>query len=101
MPIHASIFNSEKEDQTTPGDVLAKSFSKPLQKQIAALIKRQRTEALHEDLVQDWTFPAMPGSHLNPQNPVLELVKSIMQVLSLDKTITLEARAPHAGSPLM
>jgi DNA polymerase epsilon subunit 1 len=34
----------------------------------------------------------MPGSHLDMQNPVLELVKSIMQVLSLDKTITLEAR---------
>lgn len=92
LPIHASILNSEKEDQTTPGNVLAKSFSKPLQKQIAALIKRQRTEAMHEDLVQDWTFPSMPGSHLDLQNPVLELVKSIMQVLSLDKTITLEAR---------
>lgn len=92
LPIHASVFNSEKDDQTTPGNVLAQSFSKPLQKQIAGLIRRQRTEAMHEDLVQDWTFPTMPGSHLNLQNPVLELVKSIMQVLTLDKTITLEAR---------
>ena len=92
LPIHAPIFNAEDEDQTTPGNVLAKSISKPLQKQIGALIKRQRTEAMHEELVQDWTFPSMPGSHLNLQNPVLELVKSIMQVLSLDKTITLEAR---------
>ncbi|SMY28826.1 unnamed protein product [Zymoseptoria tritici ST99CH_1A5] len=92
LPIHASIFNSEKDDQTTPGNVLSKSISKPLQKQIVQLIKRQRAEALHEDLLPDWTFPALPGAHLNPQNPVLELVKSIMQVLSLDKTITLEAR---------
>jgi DNA polymerase epsilon subunit 1 len=92
LPIHAAIFNSESEDQTTPGNVLSKSFSRPLQKQIAALIKRQRTEAMHEDLAQDWTFPSMPGSHLSVQNPVLELVKSVMQVLSLDKTITLEAR---------
>jgi DNA polymerase epsilon subunit 1 len=92
LPIHAPIFNAEDEDQTTPGNVLAKSISKPLQKQIAALIKRQRTEAMHDELVQDWTFPSMPGSHLNLQNPVLELVKSLMQVLSLDKTITLEAR---------
>ncbi|KAK5173171.1 DNA polymerase epsilon catalytic subunit [Saxophila tyrrhenica] len=92
LPIHASLFNSEKDDQTTPGNVLAKSFSRPLQKQIAALVKRQRTESMHEDLAQDWQFPSMPGSHLNPQNPALELVKSIMQVLSLDKTITLEAR---------
>ncbi|KAK5698402.1 DNA polymerase epsilon catalytic subunit [Elasticomyces elasticus] len=92
LPIHASLFSSEKEDQTTPGNVLAKPFSKPLQKQIAQLIKRQRTESMHEDLVEDWRFPSMPGSHLDLQNPVLELVKSIMQVLSLDKTITLEAR---------
>ena len=92
LPISAAVFNSEKDDQTTPGNILAKSFSKPLQKQIAQLIRRQRTEATHEDLVEDWRFPTMPGSHLNLQNPVLELVKSIMQVLSLDKTITLEAR---------
>lgn len=92
IPQHASIFSAEKEDQTVPGNVLAKSFSKPLQKQIAALVKRQRTEMMHEDLAQDWVFSSLPGSHLKLENPVLELVKSIMQVLSLDKTITLEAR---------
>ncbi|THW42145.1 DUF1744-domain-containing protein [Aureobasidium pullulans] len=92
LPIHASIFASEKDDQTTPGHVLAKSFSKPLAKQIKALIKRQRTEAMHEDLAADWSFPILPGSSGSLQNPVLQLVKSIMQVLSLDKTITLEAR---------
>lgn len=92
LPIHASIFQSEKDDQTTPGNVLTETFSKPLQKQIVQLIKRQRTEAVHEELLQDWAFPVLPGSHLNPQNAVLELVKSLMQVLSLDKTITLEAR---------
>lgn len=92
LPIHASIFNSEKEDQTTPGNVLSKVFAKPLQKKILQLLRRQRTEAMIEELLPDWTFPTLPGSHLNLQNPVLELVKSIMQVLSLDKTITLEAR---------
>lgn len=92
LPIHASIFNSEKDDQTTPGTVLVQSFSKPLKKQINALVKRQRTEAMHDELASDWTFPVLPGTHLNLQNPVLQLVKSIMQVLSLDKTITLEAR---------
>lgn len=92
LPNHAAVFSSENDDQTASRDVLVKSFSKPLQKQIAHLIKRQRTESLHEDLAEDWRFPTMPGSHLNLQNPVLELVKNIMQVLSLDKTITLEAR---------
>ncbi|KAK5114274.1 DNA polymerase epsilon catalytic subunit [Meristemomyces frigidus] len=92
LPIHASVFHSEKDDQTTPGNVLSKTISKPLQKQITQLIRRQRTESMHEELVEDWRCPTRPGSHLDLQNPVLELVKSIMQVLSLDKTITLEAR---------
>lgn len=92
LPIHASIFNSEKDDQTTPGTVLQATFSKPLKKQINALIKRQRTETFHAELASDWTFPVLPGSHLPVTNPVLQLVKSITQVLSLDKTITLEAR---------
>ncbi|KAJ8605055.1 hypothetical protein MRB53_041528 [Persea americana] len=92
IPPHASALSSEKDDQTTPGDILAQSLSKPLLKQIHHLIRRQRTEAQHAELLSDWTFPRVPGAHLNPQNPVLELVKSLMQVLSLDKTITLEAR---------
>jgi DNA polymerase epsilon subunit 1 len=92
LPIHASIFNSEKEDQTVPGTALEKTFTKPLKKEIAALIRRQRNEMMHPELFQDWVFPVLPGSHVKMSNPVLELVKSIMQVLSLDKTITLEAR---------
>lgn len=93
LPNHAAL-NSEADDQTTPGTVLAKTFSKPLLKQITSLIKRQRTECLHADLATDWDFPNLPGSsHTKaPTNPVLELVKSITQVLSLDKTVTLEAR---------
>jgi DNA polymerase epsilon subunit 1 len=93
LPIHAPMFNNaEKDDQTTPGNVLTAAISKPLKKQIGQLIKRQRLEAAHEELVQDWSFPTLPGSHLTPRNAVLELVKALMQVLSLDKTITLEAR---------
>jgi DNA polymerase epsilon subunit 1 len=92
LPIHASIFASEKDDQTTPGNLLSKSFAKPLAKQIKTLIRRQRTEAIHADLAADWEFPSLPGSSTSLSNPTLQLVKSIMQVLSLDKTITLEAR---------
>lgn len=92
LPMHASALSSEKDDQTTPGTVLAQTFSRPLKKRMNALVKQQKNETIHSDLAADWTFPTLPGSHLNLQNPVLQLVKSIMQVLSLDKTITLEAR---------
>lgn len=112
LPIHAPLFASESDDQTTPGDVLASTFSTPLKKTIATLIKRQRTELLHPELANDWLYPSLPGSvsslssssqagtkstssRSQPEkesNPVLSLTKSIMQVLSLDRTITLEAR---------
>ncbi|GAO17735.1 hypothetical protein UVI_02033370 [Ustilaginoidea virens] len=72
--------------------VLAKSFAKPLKRAIASLISQQKRELLHPELAQDYSFPDLPGSHLPASNPVLELVKSLMQVLSLDKNITLEAR---------
>jgi len=96
--------------------ILGKAFEKPLKKEIAALISTQKRELLHPELAGDYSFPELPGSYL-PQlaptplrnrpedtvngtkrsvkpsaNPILELVKALMQVLSLDKNITLEAR---------
>ncbi|KAI2792924.1 DNA polymerase epsilon catalytic subunit A [Penicillium oxalicum] len=76
--------------------VLAERFSKPLKKQISGLIRRQRDEMLHPELVSDYAFPVLPGVLVDPKgdkrNPALELVKLLMQVLSLSKTTTLESR---------
>ncbi|KAG6010556.1 DNA polymerase epsilon catalytic subunit [Claviceps maximensis] len=72
--------------------ILGKAYEKPLKKAISALIGQQKRELLHPELAEDYSFPDLPGSHLRQNNPVLELVKSLMQVLSLDKNITLEAR---------
>ncbi|TVY30834.1 DNA polymerase epsilon catalytic subunit A [Lachnellula hyalina] len=78
----------DKEDKIK----LGKEFEKPLKRQIAGLIRRQKDEMLHPELASDYTFPSLPGSHIKFTNPVLQLVKALMQVLSLDKNITLEAR---------
>ncbi|PYH76663.1 putative DNA polymerase epsilon, catalytic subunit A/POL2 [Aspergillus uvarum CBS 121591] len=76
--------------------ILAEKFSKPLKKQITGLIRRQRDELLHPELASDYAFPVLPGVLSNPndekRNPVLELVKLLMQVLSLSKTTTMETR---------
>jgi len=55
--------------------------------------KKQHAEVLDPLFASDYVFPELPGSHLKLTNPVLQLVKSIMQVLSLDRAISLEARA--------
>ena len=86
LPVRA--LGDDKEDKI----VLGKEFEKPLKRQIAGIIRRQKDEMLHHDLASDYTFPILPGSHLKFSNPALQLVKSLMQVLSLDKNITLEAR---------
>jgi DNA polymerase epsilon subunit 1 len=95
-----SAFISLTEDPTSTEvtTVLQDDFSKPLKKQIAALIRRQREELLHPELASDWTFPSLPGGTLeskdsrHPRDPVLELVKSLMQIVSLSKPLQLEAR---------
>ncbi|OAL46092.1 DNA polymeras-like protein epsilon [Pyrenochaeta sp. DS3sAY3a] len=79
-------------DPNEETQILPKTFTKPLFKQISALLRRQHAEILHPELADDYVFPQLPGSHLKLQNPVLQLVKSIMQVLSLDRAISLEAR---------
>jgi DNA polymerase epsilon subunit 1 len=84
------------EDDEEISTALAERFSKPLKKQISGLIRRQREEMLHPELVSEYTFPVLPGVLSNPneekRNPVLELVKMLMQVLSLSKLTTLETR---------
>ena len=72
--------------------ILGKTFEKPLKKAVIGLINQQKREMLHPELAEDYTFPTLPGSHLSVRDPILEFVKSLMQVLSLDKNITLEAR---------
>ena len=84
-------------DPDDPEKGLPKTFTKPLLKQISALLRRQQTEVLHAELEADWQFPSLPGSQLtNLSNPVLQLVKSITQVLSLDKGLNLSARQLRA-----
>jgi DNA polymerase epsilon subunit 1 len=79
-------------DPNEQTEILPKTFTKPLFKQISSLLRRQHTEMLHPELAADYEFPTLPGSHLKMQNPVLQLVKSVMQILSLDRAISLEAR---------
>ena len=89
-----SLTQEQDNEEQSPKDTLTKTISKPLKRQIVALISRYRTEIAHPSLASDHHFPILPGSHLDFSNthPVLQLVKSIMHVIALDKSINLEAR---------
>ncbi|KAL6820657.1 DUF1744 domain-containing protein [Trichoderma camerunense] len=84
--------NRNQEPNGDTQIILGKAFEKPMKKVIVGLINQQKRELMHPELAEDYSFPSLPGSHLSLRNPILELVKSITQVLSLDKNITLEAR---------
>ena len=91
---------TEDLNSTEVTTILQEDFSKPLKKQITSLIRRQREELLHPELASDWTFPDhLPGGTLRQPNttrhlrdPILELVKALMQIVSLSKPVQLEAR---------
>lgn len=89
--------NDEVYDPNDPNTSLPKDFTKALTKQITALVRRQQHEILHPDLAADYIFPVLPGSHLKLDNPALQLVKSIMQVISLDRALNLSARQLRAN----
>ncbi|EER23247.1 DNA polymerase epsilon, catalytic subunit A, putative [Coccidioides posadasii C735 delta SOWgp] len=77
-------------------NVLSESYSKALKRQIVGLIRRQRDEMLHPELVSDYDFPTLPGAFWHDtkreRNPTLELVKYLTHVLSLSKHTSLEVR---------
>ena len=93
LPVR-QLISSQEDEILTSKEILTKTISKPLKRQILSLISRYRSEIAHPTLAADYAFPVLPGSHLNLNNthPVLQLVKSIMHVFSLDKSINLEAR---------
>lgn len=102
LPIQLStapISTAAAKGEFEPGKtvILGKAYERPLKKAIAGLVAQQKREILHPELAEDYWFPVLPGSHLDTYrngtgNSLLELVKSLCQILSLDKNIALEAR---------
>ena len=94
LPFRSLTQDMPSSSNTEPTTILVKPICKPLKKQILGLIQRHRHELAHPDLAADHTFPILPGSHLDLSNtnPVLQLVKSLMHVFSLDRSLNLETR---------
>jgi DNA polymerase epsilon subunit 1 len=100
LPQYTFLSLTEDPTSTEVTTVLQEDFSRPLIKYIRQLIRRQRDEMLNIELESDWRFPEhLPGGTLAIQegsrkvrDPVLELVKALMQMISLSKPLQLEAR---------
>ncbi|KAL8708023.1 MAG: hypothetical protein Q9220_007019 [cf. Caloplaca sp. 1 TL-2023] len=92
IPLRRLAATVDDEDDLNSELILAVLISKPLKRQTQSLISRHRSEIAHAILAADHAFPLLPGSHLNLTNthPVFLLVKFLMHVFSLDKSIALE-----------
>ncbi|KAI9680844.1 MAG: DNA polymerase epsilon catalytic subunit [Caeruleum heppii] len=91
--------DQDSDDDDEAADLkssLTTTIGKPLKRQIISLLRRQTQEIHHPTLYAEWQFPVLPGSSSasshSPTNPTLHLVKSLTQILSLDKRINLPAR---------
>ncbi|MCJ1404631.1 DNA polymerase epsilon catalytic subunit [Xylographa trunciseda] len=95
LPIDRAL-NSEDDDSASSATAaLAASITKPLKRQIIALLSRHRAELAHPSLAPDHAYPFLPGSHLSTyttSSPVLQLVKSLMHVFALDHALNLPVR---------
>lgn len=94
IPIRCVTGDDELTSTNRSKGAVLSSLSKPLKRQIQTLISRYRAEVAHPTLAADHSFPMHPGSHLNFKNthPVLQLVRSIMHVFLLDRTVNQEGR---------
>ncbi|KAL8931338.1 MAG: hypothetical protein Q9211_007038, partial [Gyalolechia sp. 1 TL-2023] len=93
LPAHRT--DIDDDDARTSQNILTHPISKPLKRQLLALISRHRSELAHPTLASDHSFPLLPGSHLpnlESTNPVFQLTKSLLHIFSLDKSISLEVR---------
>ena len=90
--------SGEKNDEAEPTDLLSKAgYSSSLTQAIKQLLRRQRLELQNPDLAADWAYPHLPGSvptgsKTRDENCLLMLVKAVVQILSLDKSLSLETR---------
>lgn len=59
--------------------------------------EQRRSVHLGEQAAMALQFPRRAGSHLEMEDPALELVKSLCRVLELDPEVKEEARGPQSG----
>ncbi|CAK5280026.1 unnamed protein product [Mycena citricolor] len=57
-------------------EFLSRKLTRTMLRAVGAVLERHRDAVMDEELLREWAFPVLPGSHLHLSNPVLELVKA-------------------------
>ncbi|AMD19555.1 HCL596Wp [Eremothecium sinecaudum] len=90
LPVH----ENHSDDTTVTHSIsgFTNRFFQPLVKRIQKLWHNQQEFILDSNFARDYAIPHLPGSYLQPSNPLLELVKYLSHILLLSKERTLEVR---------
>ncbi|KAJ6626952.1 hypothetical protein B0H10DRAFT_1997385 [Mycena sp. CBHHK59/15] len=71
-------------------EFIARRLTRKLLKTVGSVQDRHRDAMMNDELIGNFEFPILPGSHLHLTNPVLELVKSVCAALALAKEYQVE-----------
>lgn len=71
-------------------EFISRRLTRKLLKTVGSAQESYRDAMMDDELMANFEFPILPGSHLHYTNPVLELVKSICAVLALAKEYQVE-----------
>lgn len=94
LPLQTVSCSNDDESTGASNILTTTGYTANLTQTIKVLLRRYRLELQNPDLAADWEYPILPGSAQQQRDahPVLTLTKSILQIISLDKSLTLETR---------
>lgn len=71
-------------------EFVSRRLTRKLLKAVEDIVRRYEDSQVDEESSEDFTFPTLPGSYLNFNNPPLELIKSACAVFGLAKEYQVE-----------
>ncbi|KAF8586771.1 DUF1744-domain-containing protein [Ramaria rubella] len=86
-PQHDAVKQKEMEASRT---FIAQRLTRKMLRMVSQILADYKDAMMQDDPEADFTFPVLPGSHLNLSNPALEFVKTACAAFGLAKEFSIE-----------
>ncbi|KAF8518703.1 hypothetical protein BU17DRAFT_90783 [Hysterangium stoloniferum] len=80
----------KQKEMETCRNFITQRLTRRMLKTVSHILEQYKESMMHDDPDLDFTFPILPGSHLNMSNPPLEFVKMACAVFGLAKEFSIE-----------
>ncbi|EKM53261.1 uncharacterized protein PHACADRAFT_99155 [Phanerochaete carnosa HHB-10118-sp] len=78
------------KEQEDSKEFVQRKLLRRMLKMVGNVIDQHRGAMMDEEILAQWQFPVLPGSHLHMTNPVLEFVKFTCAIFALSKECQIE-----------